>query len=155
MMDFYITSPEFREGQPIPLKFTCDGADISPPLAWKNAPAGTVSLTLIVNDPDAPIGDWVHWVLYNLPAEKNQLSEGVPAEKSLPDGSLQGRNSWHQVRYGGPCPPFGIHHYHFNLYALNCKLKLESGAEKKEVLYAMQGHILAQTQLIGIYSRNK
>jgi Raf kinase inhibitor-like YbhB/YbcL family protein len=155
-MAFKITCTEFKEGQPIPRKFTCEGADVSPPLSWEDAPDGTTSFTLIVNDPDAPAGDWVHWVLYNLSAETHHLAEGIPSEKSLLDGALQGRNSWHQVRYGGPCPPpSGIHHYYFRLYALDCKLTLDGGANKQEVTYAMQGHILAQTQLIGIFSRNQ
>lgn len=154
-MTFKITSPEFRDGQPLPRRFTCDGMDISPPLNWEDAPAGTISFTLVVNDPDAPTGDWVHWLLFNIPAETHQLAEGIPAEKFLPDGALQGRNSWHQVRYGGPCPPSGIHHYYFKLYALDCKLKIEGGVERQEIIYGMQGHILAQTQLMGIYSRDK
>jgi Raf kinase inhibitor-like YbhB/YbcL family protein len=154
-MAFKITSPEFREGQPIPRKFTCDGVDFSPPLCWEDAPAGTLSFILIMNDPDAPAGDWVHWVVYNLPAGTHQLAEGIPAEKSLPDGTLQGRNSWHQVRYGGPCPPSGIHHYYFTLYALDCKLKMDSGAERQAVMDAMREHILSQTQLMGVYSRKK
>ena len=154
-MAFKITSPEFGEGQPIPRKFTCDAEDISPPIQWEDAPAGTVSFSLIVNDPDAPAGDWVHWVLYNLPAGTHQLAEGIPAEKSLPVGTLQGRNSWHQVRYGGPCPPSGIHHYYFRLYALDCEMKMEGGAERQDVRSAMQGHILAEAQLMGIYSRNR
>lgn len=154
-MTFKITSPEFGEGQTLPRKFTCDGVDISPPLSWEDAPAGTVSFTLILNDPDAPAGDWVHWVLFNIPAETRQLVEGIPAEKCLSDGIMQGRNSWHQVRYGGPCPPTGSHHYFFKLYALDCKLKMEGGVERQEIIYSMQGHILAQTQLMGIYSRDK
>jgi Raf kinase inhibitor-like YbhB/YbcL family protein len=152
---FKITSPEFGEGQPIPRKFTCDGVDASPSLSWEYAPAGTLSFTLILNDPDAPAGDWVHWILYNIPVGIHQLAEGIPAEKSLPDGTLQGRNSWHQVRYGGPCPPSGTHHYLFKLFALDCQLIMEGGIEQQEIKYAMRGHILAQTQLMGVYSRDK
>jgi Raf kinase inhibitor-like YbhB/YbcL family protein len=154
-MTFKITSLEFGEGQPLPRRFTCDGMDISPPLNWKNDPAGTISFTLVVNDPDAPAGGWVHWLLFNIPAETRQLAEGIPAEKVLPDGTLQGRNSWHQVRYGGPCPPSGIHHYYFKLYALDCKMKMEGEVERREIKYCLQGHILVQTQLMGIYSRGK
>jgi Raf kinase inhibitor-like YbhB/YbcL family protein len=152
-MSFQISSPEFKEGQPIPRKFSCDGLDTSPQLNWKDAPAGTSSFTLIANDPDAPAGDWVHWVLYNIPVEASKLSEGVPAEKEFQDGTMQGRNSWHQIRYGGPCPPGGTHRYYFTLYALDCRLKLEAGAERREVLFAMQGHILAQAKLMGTYTR--
>ena len=154
-MAFKLTSPEFGEGQPIPRKFTCDGLDISPSLSWEDVPAGAKSLALILNDPDAPAGDWVHWVVYNLPAAALHLAEAIPPEKCLMDGTLQGRNSWHQVRYGGPCPPSGTHHYYFKLFALDCKLKMEAGAERRELLNAMQRHILAETQLMGIYSRNR
>ena len=154
-MSFQLFSPEFQEGKPIPRKFSCDGLDASPPLNWKDAPAGTASYALIVHDPDAPAGDWVHWVLFNIPGEVNILTEGVPADKVLKDGTLQGRNSWHQIRYGGPCPPGGTHRYIFTLYALDGKLKLEAGAERREVLHAMQGHILAEAKLMGTYSRIK
>lgn len=152
-MAFQIFSPNFSEGQPIPRKFTCDGLDASPELHWKDAPAGTASYALIVHDPDAPAGDWVHWVLYNIPSKANLLAEGIPPEKELPDGTLQGRNSWHQIRYGGPCPPGGTHHYYFTLYALDCILQLDAGADRRELLYAMQGHILAEAKLMGTYSR--
>jgi Raf kinase inhibitor-like YbhB/YbcL family protein len=154
-MSFQLFCPEFQEGQPIPRKFSCDGLDIPPQLNWKDPPAGTDSYALIVHDPDAPAGDWVHWLLYNIPAGVNKLAEGIPAEKEFKDGTLQGRNSWHQIRYGGPCPPGGTHHYIFTLYALDCKLKLEGGADRSEVLHATQGHILAQAKLMGTYSRIK
>lgn len=154
-MAFQISCPDFMDGQSIPRKFSCDGSDISPKLTWKNSPAGTASFVLLVNDPDAPSGDWVHWVLYNIPANLNQLEEGIPAEKCVANGILQGRNSWHQVRYGGPCPPSGSHRYFFKLFALDCPLILEPGAERQEVLHAMQGHILAQAQLMGTYIRQK
>jgi Raf kinase inhibitor-like YbhB/YbcL family protein len=154
-MPFQLFCPEFQEGQPIPRKFSCDGLDISPQLNWKDPPAGTGSFTLIVHDPDAPAGDWVHWLLYNIPVEVNKLAEGIPAEKEFKDGTLQGRNSWHQIRYGGPCPPAGTHHYIFTLSALDRKLKLEGGVELSGVLHAMQGHILAQAKLMGTYSRIK
>lgn len=153
-MSFQLFSPDFQEGQPIPRKFSCDGLDVSPQLDWKDAPAGTTCFALIVRDPDAPAGDWVHWVLYNIPAEVNKLPDSLPAEKVLKDGTLQGRNGWHQIRYGGPCPPGGTHRYIFALYALDSKLKLEAGAEQRELLHAMQGHVLAETKLLGTYSRN-
>jgi len=154
-MTFQLFSPDFEEGLSIPCKFSCDGADGSPGLIWKNTPAGTASFVLITTDPDAPAGEWVHWVLYNIPSEVTMLAEGIPPEKELKDGTLQGRNSWHQIRYGGPCPPSGTHRYYFTLYALDCKLQLEAGAEQREVLYAVQGHILGQAKLMGTYSRPK
>jgi len=154
-MAFQISSPDFLQGQPIPRKFSCEGMDISPRLNWKDAPGGTASFALIVNDPDAPAGDWVHWILYNIPADSDELAEGIPGEKVLKNGALQGRNSWHQVRYGGPCPPSGTHRYFFRLYALDCRLKLEAGAERQELLRAMQGHILGQAELMGTYTRKK
>lgn len=154
-MAFQLSSPEFKEGLPIPRKFCCDGADSSPRLEWKNPPAGTTSFALIVHDPDAPSGDWVHWMVYNIPADTTSLAEGIPAEKTFKDGSQQGRNSWHQVRYGGPCPPYGTHRYLFELYALDCRLKLESGAIRQELENAMQDHILGQVKLMGTYSRKK
>lgn len=154
-MAFQLSSPDFKEGQPIPVKFSCDGLDVSPPLKWKDAPAGTSSFVLIVNDPDAPAGDWAHWVLYNIPAEANELLEGIAADKELQDGTMQGRNSWHQIGYGGPCPPGGRHRYYFTLYALDYKLIMEAGAERGDILQALNGHILAKTSLMGTYSRIK
>lgn len=154
-MAFQLSSPDFLNGQPIPRKFSCDGLDVSPRLSWENAPSGTASFTLIMHDPDAPAGDWVHWVLYNIPSKLTELSEGIPAEKTFPNGMMQGRNSWHQVRYGGPCPPGGIHHYFFELFALDSLLKLEAGLERRDVMAAMQNHILAKAELMGTYTRNK
>jgi Raf kinase inhibitor-like YbhB/YbcL family protein len=152
-MAFQLSSPDFLDGQPIPRKFSCDGLDVSPRLSWKNTPAGTSSFTLILHDPDAPVGDWVHWVVYNIPSEITTLTEGIPTEKIFPNGMMQGRNSWHQVRYGGPCPPAGTHRYFFELYALDCILKLEAGSEQRDVMSAMQNHILAKAELMGTYIR--
>ncbi len=152
-MDFVLTSPAFDHGKPIPRKYTCKGKDISPPLEWKNPPEGTRSFALIVDDPDAPMGTWDHWVLYNIPAEKRSLPEGMPTDSKLPDGSRNGKNSWHRLGYGGPCPPSGTHRYFFRLYALDTTLDLPSGAGKKEVLRAMEGHVLAQAELMGTYSK--
>ena len=148
-MAFEITSPAFSAGQMIPAKYTCDGQDISPPLRWGDAPQGTQSFALIADDPDAPRGTWVHWVLFNLPAETHELPEkAVP-----PAGSQQGKNSWGRVGYGGPCPPSGTHRYFFKLYALDTTLNLAAGAGKEQLLRAMTGHILAETEIIGAYRR--
>ncbi len=149
-----LTSAAFAQGEMIPQTYTCDGQDISPPLSWGDPPEGTESFALISEDPDAPVGTWVHWVLFNVPADKRSLSEDVPAEDQLPDGGLHGRNRWKRRDYGGPCPPSGsTHRYVFRLFALDTALDLEVGATKKQVLSAMDGHVLAQGELTGEYSR--
>jgi Raf kinase inhibitor-like YbhB/YbcL family protein len=148
-----LTSPAFAPGEPIPTKYSCDGENISPPLQWSDPPQGTQSLALICDDPDAPIGTWVHWVLFNLPAEARSLVEAVPPDAERPDGSRHGENGWGRLDYGGPCPPSGTHRYVFKLYALDTMLDLEAGASKKQVLQAMEGHILTETELMGVYSR--
>jgi Raf kinase inhibitor-like YbhB/YbcL family protein len=148
-----LTSTAFAPGEPIPRKYACDGEDISPPLQWSDPPQGTQSFALIADDPDAPVGTWVHWVLYNLPAETGLLPEAIPPDADLSDGSQHGKNSWRRLGYGGPCPPSGTHRYFFKLYALDTVLDLAAGASKKQVLQAMEGHILAQTELMGIYTR--
>lgn len=150
-MALTLTSPVFAQGQPIPAKYTCDDQDISPPLHWGDAPAGTQSFALIMDDPDAPVGTWVHWVLFNLPAGLRDLPEKV----APPQGSLEGKNGWGRAGYGGPCPPRGSHHYFFKLYALDTKLSLARGAGKAQLLTAMEGHILAQAELVGTYSRKR
>ena len=152
-MAFELTSTAFAPGEPIPQKYSCDGEDISPPLQWSDPPQGTQSFALIADDPDAPIGTWVHWVLFNLPAEARSLPEALPPEAELPDGSRHGQNSWRRTDYGGPCPPGGTHRYFFKLYALDTVLDLASGASRKQVLKAMEGHILAQAELMGVYTR--
>lgn len=152
-MSFELTSPAFDHEGAIPPKYSCQGEDISPPLSWTEPPAGTKSFALIADDPDAPVGTWVHWVLYNIPADAQELPEGVPAQDKLSDGSLHGRNSWRRYDYGGPCPPGGTHRYFFKLYALDTPLDLGPGARKKKLLNAMEGHILAQTELVGTFSR--
>ncbi len=157
-MAFSVTSPAFREGAAIPSKHTCDGADVSPPLAWSAAPAGTRAFALIVDDPDAPAGTWVHWVLYNLPGTTLGLPENVTKTDQLPNlgGALQGRNDFRRPGYGGPCPPPGpAHRYFFKLYALDTPLGLKAGASKPDVERAMQGHVLATAQLMGTYARAK
>ena len=152
-MPFELTSTAFAPGQPIPSKYTCNGENVSPPLRWSDPPQGTQSLALICDDPDAPAGTWVHWVLYNLPAKTRALAEAVPANADLPDGSRHGKNSGGRLGYSGPCPPSGTHRYFFNLYALDTVLGLASGADKSQLLQAMQGHILAQTELMGTYKK--
>jgi hypothetical protein len=153
MMEIKITSPAFAEGGMIPAKYTCDGADVSPPLQWDAAPKGTKSIALISDDPDAPVGTWVHWVLFNLPADVKELAENVPPDKTLPNGAKQGTNDFRRIGYGGPCPPGGTHRYFFKLYALDTQLDLQPGADKDQLLKAMKDHILAQGQLIGKYKR--
>lgn len=152
-MVFNLSSPAFNQGAAIPRKYTCDGEDLSPPLQWTEPPADTRSLALISDDPDAPVGTWVHWVVYNLPAGIRSLPEGASPAAGLPQGGVHGQNSWRRLEYGGPCPPSGTHRYFFKLYALDITLELGPGAGKKELLGAMEGHVLAQAELMGTYSR--
>ena len=156
-MAFSLTSGAFKDGTAIPVKHTCDGADVSPPLAWSGPPEGTRSFALIVDDPDAPAGTWVHWVLYNVPAAVSELPENVAKVESLDlDGARQGRNDFRRPGYGGPCPPAGpAHRYFFKLYALDAPLKLKAGAQKNDVEAAMEGHVLGSAQLMGTYGRSK
>lgn len=154
-MAIKIESPAFNYGDFIPSKYTCDGANISPPLKWSEVPEGTKSIALICDDPDAPIGDWVHWVLYNIPPEIKELKENFPSDKILKDGSIHGLNDWKKYGYGGPCPPSGIHRYYFKIFALDIKLDLAPGATKKQLLDAMRGHIIAQGELMGKYQRKR
>jgi hypothetical protein len=152
-MEIKLKSSAFREGEMIPKKHTCDGEDISPLLEWSPVPAACKSLALICDDPDSPTGTWVHWVIYNIPPQTNKLKEDVPVSRTLEDGSLQGINDFRKIGYGGPCPHAGTHRYNFKLYALDAVLKLEAGATKAQLLRAMEGHILAQGQLMGKYHR--
>lgn len=153
-MELQITSSAFKNGQPIPVQYTGEGKDISPPLQWTNIPANAKSLVLISDDPDAPMGTWVHWVVYDLPAETAGLAEGVPKTPELANGAKQGVNDFKRIGYNGPMPPPGKpHRYFFKLYALDCRLGLNPGATKAQVEKAMQGHILAQGQLMGTYQR--
>ena len=153
-MPFTLTSSAFQEGAIIPNTHTCSGQDVSPPLQWIAPPKDTQSFTLIMDDPDAPIGTWVHWVMFNIPGHTSSLPEGVPPKKSLPTGELQGINDFKRIGYGGPCPPQGIpHRYYFKLYALDSPLKLQPGVTKAEVLAACQNHILAETHLMGRFGR--
>jgi Raf kinase inhibitor-like YbhB/YbcL family protein len=151
---FALTSPAFAAGAEIPRQYTCKGADTSPALAWSGAPANTASFALIVDDPDAPHGTWVHWVLWNLPASVHSLPEGLPKRDQLDDGSRQGRNSNQKVGYSGPCPPSGqTHRYFFRLYALDGKLDLAAGAGRSDLDTAMKGHVLAQTEYMGTFHK--
>lgn len=143
-----VTSSAFSQGEAIPQKYTCDGEDVSPPLAWSGAPDSVASYALIMDDPDAPAGTWVHWVLFDIPAQTTQLAENTPATVGI-----QGNSSWDRTGYGGPCPPGGEHRYFFKLYALDTMLGLEAGATKEAVLEAMRGHVAAQGALMGTYSR--
>lgn len=154
-MAFELKSSAFQHDQSIPRKYTCDGADVSVPLKWSDPPRGTKSFALIADDPDAPVGIWVHWVLYDLPADiTRSLPEGVPAQGTLKSGAVQGINDFKKVGYGGPCPPPGpTHRYFFKLYALDQKTLLKPGATKAQLLSAMEGHILAEAQLVGLYKR--
>ena len=142
----------FHKGR-IPGKYTCDGMDISPPLTWTSGPEGTKTFALICDDPDAPRGTWVHWVLFNLPADIIELHENVPPERELENGAKQGMNDFRKIGYGGPCPPGGTHRYFFKFYALDTEINLEAGATKSELLKAMEDHILAEGQLMGRYER--
>lgn len=146
-----LSSPAFDPGNTIPVAYSCDGDNISPPLQWRNVPQGTQSLALIMDDPDAPGNAWVHWVLYNIPAQTSELPENVAPADSVPGGGSQGDNSWNRVDYGGPCPPSGSHRYFFKLYALDVMLDLDAGATKNQLLAAMEGHILARGELMGTF----
>jgi len=153
-MALQITSSAFSAGETIPKKFTCDGPDASPALAWNEPPANTKSFALIMDDPDAPVGTWVHWVLYDLPPETKELAEGVAKQEQLANGARQGRNDFGKIGYGGPCPPAGKpHRYFFKLYALDSKLNLKPGATKAQLESAMKGRILGQAEMIGRYGR--
>jgi Raf kinase inhibitor-like YbhB/YbcL family protein len=146
--DMRITSSAFNENGSIPSKYTCDGENISPPLHWDGAPAGTKSFVLIVDDPDAPSKVWTHWVVYNISPTTTECKEGA-----APAGSSQGVNDFGKAKYGGPCPPSGTHHYFFKLYALDTTLPLTQGATKQQVEKEIKPHVLGETRLIGTYHR--
>jgi len=149
-----LSIPGFKNGADIPKKFTCDGADVSPQLSWSDAPAGTKTFALLVDDPDAPVGNWNHWTTWDVPASSKVLPEGVPKEARLPDGSQQGLNDFHKPGYNGPCPPAGKpHRYYFKLFALDAKLDLKPPATKRDMEAAMKGHILEQAEWMGRYGR--
>jgi Raf kinase inhibitor-like YbhB/YbcL family protein len=148
-MTLTLTSTAFANGQPIPDKYSCWGQGISPPLGWRGAPADTKSFALIVDDPDAPSGTYVHWVIYNIPAASSGLAEAIATAPTLPDGSVQGSNSSGRTGFTSPCPPSSTHRYVFKLHALDTLLSLGPGASKEQLLKAIQGHVLAQGQLMG------
>jgi Raf kinase inhibitor-like YbhB/YbcL family protein len=153
-MTIELSSAAFQPGEVIPKKYTGDGADQSPPLRWSEPPKGTQSYALICDDPDAPRGTWVHWVLFNLPAQMRELREGVQPTETLDDEAKQGKNDFGKIGYGGPAPPKGKpHRYFFKLYALDTTLELRAGASKAELEQAMKAHILAEGQLMGKYGR--
>jgi Raf kinase inhibitor-like YbhB/YbcL family protein len=145
-----LSSASFQADAAIPAKYTCDGEDVSPALLWNDPPPATRSFALVMDDPDAPNGTVVHWLVYGIPADTHGLQEGVPRDKKLRDGTLQGRNSHGKIGYSGPCPPHGaVHHYFFKLYALDDMTKLKPMATKPDLEQAMKGHILGKAQLIG------
>ena len=153
-MTFALTSRAFAHQAAIPTPYTCDGADDSPALAWSDPPPTTASFALIVDDPDAPVGTWVHWVLYNVPATSRALAERLPTRDTLADGARQGLNDFGRMGYGGPCPPPGAaHRYVFTLYALDATLTLPPNTTKAQLERTMAGHILAKAELIGLYRR--
>ncbi len=152
-----LTSPAFTSGDPMPDRYTCEGENFSPPLSWSGIPAGTMSLALIVEDPDAPdprapLRTWVHWILYNIPPDVDQLHADI-APDELPSGTHQGTNDWKRTGYGGPCPPIGRHRYFHRLYALDIEFLGLQAATRSELLKAMEGHVLATAELIGTYER--
>ncbi len=148
-----VSSEAFMEGGAIPAEYTCDGRNVSPPLSWKGIPENAKSIALIMDDPDAPMGTWVHWVLFNIPSNTEKLPKGIPKNPTLGDGSRQGMTSFGRPGYGGPCPPSGMHRYYFKIYALDTMLDLQTNATKREVENAMKGHVLAQGELMGRYAR--
>jgi Raf kinase inhibitor-like YbhB/YbcL family protein len=152
-MTITITSIAFTDGGMIPRDYTCDGKDISPPLAWSGVPESAKSLAIICDDPDAPVGTWVHWVLFNIPPTTSELLQGIPPDKTIENGARHGMNDFRKYGYGGPCPPGGTHRYYFKIYALDAELAQEPGITKAELLKAMKGHILAEGQLMGRYKR--
>jgi Raf kinase inhibitor-like YbhB/YbcL family protein len=153
-MKLDLTSTVFEDGTAIPAQYTGDGEDTSPPLRWSDPPAQTRTFALICDDPDAPRGTWVHWVLFNLPANSRELREGVPTAETLDNGAKQGKNDFGTIGYGGPAPPKGkAHRYFFKVYAVDIILDLPAGATKEQLLAAMKGHIVADGQLMGRYQR--
>ena len=152
-MTIVVTSTAFAEGQRIPEKFTGDGDDLSPPIAWSGAPADTKEFALICDDPDAPMGTWVHWVVFDIPPETRAFREGVPKTDKLEGGARQGMTDFGAVGYGGPCPPSGTHRYFFTLYALDAKLDLAGTVTKERLLAAMKGRVLAEARLVGTFKK--
>ena len=148
-----IRSTAFKAGESIPSKFTCDNIDISPPLEWSKVPSGVKTFAMIADDPDAPSGTYVHWVMFNIPGTRRDLQENVDKSEKLQDGTIQGKNDFGKIGYGGPCPPGGTHRYYFKLYALDAELDQKPGITKKDLLKAMGDHILEEAQVMGRYKR--
>ncbi len=148
-----VTSTAFKDGEMIPSRYTCDGANISPQIAWTNIPHDTKSIAIISDDPDAPVGTWVHWIVYDIPPDVTELQENCPPDKILKNGAKQGITDFKRIGYGGPCPPSGTHRYFFKAYALDILLNAQPGLTKANLLKAMDGHIIAKGQLIGKYER--
>jgi Raf kinase inhibitor-like YbhB/YbcL family protein len=152
-MALEISSTAFSKGEMIPIRYTCDGPDVSPDLSWSGVPETAKSLALICDDPDAPMGTWVHWVLFNIPSSASGLPAEIPSDAALENGARHGTNDFGRLGYGGPCPPGGTHRYYFKLYALDAELNRDSGVTKAELLEAMDGHVIAEGQLMGTYKR--
>lgn len=149
-----VISPAFADGTPMPVKYTDDGENVSPPLQWTGIPEGTRSVAVVCDDPDAPGGVWVHWVLYNIPPKETGLAEGIPEGNELPNGAMHGLNDFGRPGYGGPAPPSGkVHRYRFRVYALDAVMVLKPRARRAQLDAAMEGHILAKGELIGTYRR--
>jgi hypothetical protein len=153
-MALKISTPIWSQGAKIPRKYTCDDRDVSPPLVFQGAPTATRAFAMICDDPDAPVGTWVHWVIYNIPGTATGLNEGIPVDPKLGDGTMQGKNSWDNFGYGGPCPPPGKpHRYFFKLYALDAPLNASPGLTSKQLEDAIKGHVLGNAEMMGTYGR--
>lgn len=150
MSELAISSKAFSHMGMIPKVYTCDGKDVNPPLSFENVPEGTKSFALIVDDPDAPVGLWIHWVLWNIAGEASGIEEDA-----VPPGALQGKNSWGRNDYGGPCPPSGTHRYFFKLFALDSPIQLAAGSSKEQLEKAISGHILGKAEIVGLYRRSR
>ncbi len=152
-MSMEIKTPVFEHGKDIPKKYTCKGEDISLPLKWESKADGVESFVLIMDDPDAPVGVFDHWLVYNIPGDTGSLAEGVSSEGKLPAGAKECKNSFGKKEYGGPCPPSGEHRYFFRIYALDTKLDLQEGAKRGELEEAMEGHLLEKGEIMGVFAK--
>lgn len=148
-----VTSVAFQQGQPIPRAYSCAGVNVSPPLEWSGVPKAAKTIAIVVDDPDAAGGPWVHWLLYNVPADNIGFVENVPESETLKAGGFQGKNDFGKIGYGGPCPPSGTHRYFFKLYAVDVELPLKAGATRAELEKAVAGHVLAQAELMGTFQK--